>query len=422
MEKVATRVAIVHRTMPGERDNLAELRELCRTAGYEVVYELRQERYPHPKYNLGSGKVEELRKAVKRLGVEKVVFENELKPVQEYNLAKSLGVPVISRTQLILEIFSLHANNIEAKLQIKLAELKYELSRAKEKVRLAKKGEQPGFHGLGAYEADVYYDEIHRRIVSINRKLEAIKKHMNLLRVERRGYGLPIISLAGYTNAGKSTLFRALTSEEVRISEQLFTTLTPTTRLTRFDGKPAFISDTVGFIRNLPTLLVEAFYATLREIALSDLILLVADVSEPLDELREKVETSINILNSIGAYNVPTLLVLNKVDLVGESEALRKAEGLGLRLPHVLVSALHGEGLKRLEVEASRMLRGFIEVEAILPYNGETLKMLSELYRRSKVRNIVYESDVVRVEAEAPLYLAEKLRRCAVEGGFRVVG
>jgi GTP-binding protein HflX (EC 3.1.5.-) len=152
LEGGALKVAIVHRVDRGEEDNLSELRELCRTAGYEVVYELKQVRPPHPEYHIGPGKVEELKKAVKVLGIEKVVFENELKPVQEYNLAKELKVPILTRTKLILEIFSLHASSLEAKLQIKLAELKYELSRAKEKVRLAKKGEQPGFHGLGAYE------------------------------------------------------------------------------------------------------------------------------------------------------------------------------------------------------------------------------------------------------------------------------
>ncbi|MCD6126379.1 MAG: GTPase HflX [Thaumarchaeota archaeon] len=415
------RVAIVHRVLRGERDNLTELRELCKTAGYEVVYQLKQERPPHPKYNIGPGKVEELREIVKRFKIEKVVFENDLKPVQEYNLAKALKVPIITRTQLILEIFSMHASNIEAKLQIKLAELKYELPRAKEKVRLAKKGEQPGFHGLGAYEADVYYDEINRRIVSINRKLEAIKKHMDLLRMKRRKYGLPLISLAGYTNAGKSTLFKALTSEDVKISEQLFTTLTPTTRITRMDGKPVFISDTVGFIRNLPTLLVEAFYATLREIVLSDMILLVADLSDPIDELREKIDTSLEILSKIGAHNVPTLIVLNKLDLVDPDEASRKIEELDLELPYALISAKFRCGLGNLEKMVSEMLSGFIRVEASLPYNGDGMKILEEIYSKSKIFNVDFDNKSIKLKIEAPIYLAEKLRRYAVDGSFKVI-
>ena len=412
----------MHRVPRGQRDNLAELRELCKTAGYEVVYEVKQVRHPHPKYNIGPGKVEELRRAVRKLGIEKVIFENQLKPVQEYNLAKALKVPIITRTQLILEIFSMHANSVEAKLQIKLAELKYELSRAKEKVRLAKKGEQPGFHGLGAYEADVYYDEIHRRITSIMKKLESIKKHMDLLRDKRREYGLPIISLAGYTNAGKSTLFNALALEDVEVSEQLFTTLSPTTRIVRVDGKPIFISDTVGFIRNLPTLLIEAFYATLREIVLSDMILLVADISDPLDELRDKIKTSLEILNSIGAHNVPKILVLNKLDLISKEDALKKVKGLNLKMPYALISAKCGLGLEDLERKISSMLKGFIKLKALLPYDGRTMNMLEEIYNRSKVVDVNFDERSIELEVEAPIYLAEKLRRYAIEGGFKIIG
>ena len=415
------KVAIVHRVQRGEADNLVELRELCKTAGYEVVYQLKQERPPHPRYNIGPGKLEELKKAVRELGIEKVIFENDLKPVQEYNLAKALKVPIITRTQLILEIFSLHASSIEAKLQIKLAELKYELSRAKEKVRLAKRGEQPGFHGLGAYEADVYYDEIHRRMVSITKKLEHIKKHMDLIRVSRKEYGLPLISLAGYTNAGKSTLFNALTREEVKVSPQLFTTLTPTTRIARMNRKPVFISDTVGFIKNLPTLLIEAFYATLREIALSDLILLVADISEPPDKLREQIETSLQILYNIGAHNVPTILVLNKIDLTGVEEAKKRAEELDLGLPYVLTSAKMGWGLRSLQETVSGMLKGFIRIEGKLPYNGETMSMLNEIYQCSKVNEVTFDERFIKLDVEAPIRLAEKIRRCAADGSFKIL-
>jgi len=414
------KVAIIHRVDLGQEDNLDELSELCRTAGYEVVYRIKQVRPPHPEYNIGPGKVEELEKAVRELGIEKVVFENELKPVQEYNLAKKLGVPVITRTQLILEIFTLHASSIEAKLQIKLAELKYELSRAKEKVRLAKKGEQPGFHGLGAYEADVYYDEIHKRIVSINRKLEAIKKHMDLIRFERKKLGLPIISLAGYTNAGKSTLFNLLASEDVEVNSQLFTTLTPTTRIVRLNGKPAFLSDTVGFINNLPTLLVEAFYATLREIALSDLILLMIDISEPLHTVEKKLETSLDTLNSIGANGVPILLVFNKIDLASANDVEEKIRKLSLPYEYVVISAKNGWNIKSLEEKASQMLRGFIRIKATIPLDLMLMKTIKEIYSKSKVINIEYNDDRVKVDVETTVELAEKLRKLSGRGEFRV--
>ncbi|MCF8884169.1 MAG: GTPase HflX [Aigarchaeota archaeon] len=413
------KVAIVHRVNPGEEDNLEELAELCRTAGYEVVYKLKQVRLPHPEYNIGPGKVEELREAVRKLTVDKVVFENELKPVQEYNLAKKLGVQVITRTQLILEIFSMHAHSLEAKLQIKLAELKYELSRAKEKVRLAKKGEQPGFHGLGAYEADVYYDEIHRRIVSITKKLEAVKKHMDLIRLERKKIGLPIISLTGYTNAGKSTLFNLLARESVEVDSKLFTTLTPTTRIVRLGGKPVFLSDTVGFIKNLPTQLVEAFYATLREIALSDLIFLVVDISEPREVVRRKLDTSLETLNNIGAFNVPKIIVFNKIDLADSIDLNSKIDSLKISMPWVAVSARYGWNIEKLEKAVSSMLRDFVRINVNIPYSESLSKLLKELYDKSKVINIEYGEEYVSIDAETTLELAEKLRKTSLQYKFK---
>ncbi|MEM1742452.1 MAG: GTPase HflX [Nitrososphaerota archaeon] len=413
------KVAIVHRVNPGEEDNLEELAELCRTAGYEVVYKLKQVRLPHPEYNIGPGKVEELREAVRKLTVDKVVFENELKPVQEYNLAKKLGVQVITRTQLILEIFSMHAHSLEAKLQIKLAELKYELSRAKEKVRLAKKGEQPGFHGLGAYEADVYYDEIHRRIVSITKKLEAVKRHMDLIRLERKKIGLPIISLTGYTNAGKSTLFNLLARESVEVDSKLFTTLTPTTRIVRLGGKPVFLSETVGFIENLPTQLVEAFYATLREIALSDLIFLVVDISEPLEVVRRKLDTSLETLNNIGAFNVPKIIVFNKIDLADSIDLNSKIDSLKISMPWVAVSARYGWNIEKLEKAVSSMLRDFVRINVNIPYSESLSKLLKELYDKSKVINIEYGEEYVSIDAETTLELAEKLRKTSLQYKFK---
>ncbi|MEM3093949.1 MAG: GTPase HflX, partial [Candidatus Caldarchaeum sp.] len=259
------RVAVVQRLDEWGEYNIDELKELCRSVGYEPVYSLVQRRPPHPKYQIGPGKVEELRRAVERLEVEKVVFENELKPVQEYNLAKALSVPVISRTQLILETFAHRAASSEAKLQIKLAELRYELSRAKEKVRLAKRGEQPGFHGLGAYEADVYYNEVFRRISVIKEKLKALRIRKTISRKRRSETGIPSVALTGYTNAGKTTLFNLLAGENSPAGPQLFTTLSTTSRIVSFNGRKAYLSDTVGFIRNLPHLLVESFHSTLSE-------------------------------------------------------------------------------------------------------------------------------------------------------------
>ena len=415
------RVAIVHRVQPGEKPNLDELRELCLTAGYEVVYELIQRRYPHPKYNIGPGKLAELKDAVKKLNIEKVIFENDIKTVQEYNLAKALGIPVMSRVQLILEIFSLHASSKEAKLQIKLAELKYELSRAREKVRLAKMGEQPGFHGLGAYEADVYYNEINRRIHTLTKKLASIKKRRDLFRLRREKYGIPTISLAGYTNAGKSTLFNALASESVPVDNRLFTTLSTTVRLVKIRGRRAFLSDTVGFIKNLPSMLIDAFHSTLSEILFSDLILLVADFSEPVDVVKEKLVYSLETLGSIGAHSIPTLIVLNKIDLVSDVE--RKVEKLGLTLPYVMISALYRTNLDLLEQAIASMMGDYVVATAKIDGSDESsAKVLSEIYKKSNILELKYEDGFINLKVETPNYLAEKLKRLSLVKSFRVEG
>jgi len=415
------KVAVVQRMLRKEEYNLDELKELCRTAGYEPVYSLTQVRPPHPKYNIGPGKAEELKRAVKSLGIHKVIFENDLKPVQEYNLAKLLGVQVISRIQLILEIFTLHAESAEARLQIKLAELKYELSRAKEKVKLAKKGEQPGFHGLGAYEADVYYDEISRRIAKINEKLERIRNRRMLFRRRRIEYGIPTISLTGYTNAGKSTLFNALAKESVPVSQQLFTTLSTTTRVVRFDGKKAFLSDTVGFIKNLPPLLVDAFNSTLSELIYSDLILLVVDVTEPVNVVREKINSSLDVLDEVGVSNVPILLVFNKIDLVNDAaEVRRRIEELGASLPYVAVSALKGINLDLLSSRVAEMMGGYIRIKALLTDSPEVYDVLSMLKEECKIINLTYNGSGYEIDVEAPVHVAEKVKKMSSE--FRVVG
>ncbi|HDM26903.1 MAG TPA: HflX family GTPase, partial [Candidatus Bathyarchaeota archaeon] len=224
------RAIIVERRSPNERSHLEELRSLAEAAGYKVVGLLEQVREPDPKYQIGPGKAKELAELVSKLRANVVIFDNELKPVQAYNLAKLTGVEVIDRFQLILQIFALRASTKEAKLQIQLARLQYELARAKEKVRLAKMGEQPGFLGLGRYEVDDYYELIRRQIAYIKKKLRKVSSYRKLHRRRRRALGYPLVSLSGYTNAGKSTIFYALTQEFVPISPSLFTTLTTKTR------------------------------------------------------------------------------------------------------------------------------------------------------------------------------------------------
>ncbi|MEM4328626.1 MAG: GTPase HflX [Candidatus Caldarchaeum sp.] len=411
------RVAVVQRLDEWGEYNIDELKELCRSVGYEPVYSLVQRRPPHPKYQIGPGKVEELRKAVERLEVEKVVFENDLKPVQEYNLAKALSVPVISRTQLILETFAQRAASSEAKLQIKLAELRYELSRAKEKVRLAKRGEQPGFHGLGAYEADVYYNEVFRRISVIKEKLKALRMRKTITRKRRSETGIPSVALTGYTNAGKTTLFNLLAGENSPAGPQLFTTLSTTSRIVSFNGRKAYLSDTVGFIRNLPHLLVESFHSTLSEFIYADLLLLLVDVSESVDDIRLKLDTCFNVLDEVGVKNVPTLLVFNKIDLCQDYGS--KIEKLSPDHEYVAISAARNINLDALREKVAKLMGGYVRLRASLANEGSTAKLINEINNLCNVLKIEYGVDSVEVDVEAPVELAEKIRNAAAE--FHVV-
>jgi len=415
------RAVLVERRLPGQRSYLDELRALAEAAGYEVVGTVEQVRKPDPRYQIGEGKARELAELVKELRADVVIFENELKPVQAYNLAKLTGVEAIDRFQLILQIFAQRATTREAQLQVKLAALRYELVRAKEKVRLAKKGEQPGFMGLGKYEADIYYEMIRRQIATIRRKLERIRRRRELHRGRRRELGYPSVSLSGYTNAGKSTLFYALTGKYVQISPALFTTLTTYMRLADFNGRQAMLIDTVGFIDRLPIQLVEAFRSTLEETALSDVILLVVDVSEPLEEVERKLGVCLDTLAEIGAEEVPKLTALNKIDLLDEEELSWKLEYVGKLVERpVPISALYGTNLDELRARVAELLPGFVKARLVLPICGEAYSVASWAMDNAHVLEARYEPDKVVLVLEGLKPVVGKLVGRVKELGGRV--
>lgn len=414
----------MYRREPFEKSRIEELKSLAEAAGYEVVGVVEQTRLPHPRYNIGPGKVKELAQMVKDLKAEKIIFGNDLKVVQIYNLAKATGVEVIDRFQLILEIFVKRASTKEAKLQIELARLQYELAHAREKVRLAKAGEQPGFHGLGKYEADVYYNEIKRRIHKIQEKLREIRRLRQIHRARRAELGLPLISLAGYTNSGKSTLFNALTKEEVLTGPEVFTTLSTTTRVMEVFGEKAFITDTVGFIERLPITLIEAFYSTLEEITCSDLILLVVDISEPIDEVMRKFTSSLDALRKIDAIGVPMIVALNKIDLLSKDELYQKVMYLSeayKNLKFVPISALYGVNLDLLKMEVAKTLRRYEDLTIIMPLRQESFSLLSWIYENAKVHRIGYDNDSLKVYIGVPQNLIEKIRGLAERVGGKIV-
>jgi len=311
-------------------DAIREAYGLCEAAGYKVDKLIRQKFLNKARYGIGEGKMLEIKEISDRIKPDVLIYDEILKPSQNYNLASKLKINILDRESLILEIFERRATSSESHLQIKLAQFRYEMSRAKEKVRLAKMGEQPGFMGIGMYEVDSYYNDIQNRMKSVKSKLEKMGKQRALHREARRRVGLKTISLAGYTSAGKTTLFNLLTGETKEQSPELFTTLSTTTRKTLIDKDPVLISDTVGFISKLPAYMIEAFKSTLEELKYAEVVIVVIDISDSEMELRKKYRSCLKTMADLDVDQERVIYALNKSDLVQPDEILRKVEFIGL--------------------------------------------------------------------------------------------
>ena len=367
-----------------------------------MVATIEQIRWPDSQYLVGEGKLEEIAKLAKERGAIKLIFNNRLKSKQAYNIAKKTGLEAIDRFQLILEVFTHRASTTEAKLQIRLARVRYEVAHAKEKVRLARLGEQPGFRGLGAYEVDIYYEAVKRQINSIRDKLKKIKKKRSLHRMRRKELGFSSVSLAGYTYAGKSTLFNLLAKESVPTGEGLFTTLSTTTRFVELSGERVLLTDTVGFIERLPVDLMDAFRSTLEETTFSDLILLVVDAGEPLQTIQRKISICFDTIEKIGAYGIPLVVALNKIDLLSESEVQQRTEILREITSNIIpVSALENRNINALKQQLSKFLKNRVRAKISLPVSDETLSFVSWIFSRANVKCVEYEADQVKVTFEA---------------------
>ncbi len=364
----------------GQDDQLAELEELLRTAGVAAVDEIVQRREsPHPNSYLGPGKLEEVKAAIAAADANLVAADDELSPRQERNLEAALGVPVIDRTAIILDIFAAHAHTAEGKLQVELAQLEYNLARMRGLwSHLERLGGGIGTRGPGETQIETDRRLARDRIAALRRRLDHVRSTRSVMRAERERGQLPQIALAGYTNAGKSTLLNALTGAHLPVRDRLFHTLDPTTRVLRAGGRDYLLTDTVGFIRKLPHQLVDAFGATLEETRRADLILHVADASVSEEELLQMTRAVEDVLVEIAADRAPRLLVLAKSDQISDE---RRAE---LRRRHptaLLVSGISGEGIPeliaRIESEFERRLS---EVELLVPYvEGGRLAELHEL-------------------------------------------
>lgn len=326
-----------------------EAKGLAEAAQYNVLKIITYRYLSKAKYGIGEGQAEKLRDIIEDYGAKIVIFDAKLRSTQIFNLAKITGCEVIDRERLILEIFSKRATTIEAKLQVELAELKYEKPRAKEKVRLAKKSEQPGFFGLGQYETDVYELHLNRRISKIKDNLKQISKRRELYRVQRQRSDLPVISLVGYTGAGKTTLFNNLTGDTKETSESHFTTLTTSTKKIEIDGFKMLLTDTVGFISRLPKYMVNAFKSTLEELTSANQILLLLDISQPIKNMSIHYESCVDILIELGVSPDKVFLVFNKSDMLNETD-LKSNIDFPIVSPHnsFYISAKTGLGTDEL--------------------------------------------------------------------------
>ena len=399
--------------------SLEELRRLAETAGMEVLAEIIQPKEtPDPAYFIGRGKLEEAEAIVSELKVEAVIFDNDLTPAQTRNLEKALDIVVVDRTSLILQIFAQRAQTKAAKLQVDLAQLQYALPRLTRMwthlSRLGTGGSTAGgsagraggvVRGPGETQLQIDRRLIHSQISRVKKALQKVEKHRRVQRKQRQE--MINVSLVGYTNAGKSTLFNALTSEHRLAEDKLFATLDPTTRLLDLpDNRHVLLSDTVGFLKKLPHHLVASFKATLEEVVEADLLLHVVDVAHP--EAESQIDAVDEVLKELDAFERPTLMVFNKVDLLEDKEYTQLFRN---KYPDSLaISAQNGTGLEALkDLLAERFSTQDVEVSLALSYQDG--KALDYLYKHGEVFDTDYQGESIRVKAKLPQRYLKALDR-----------
>ena len=386
-----------------------ELEALAEAAGAQVLERVLQERaHPDPAFFVGRGKADELHRRAVGSSLDLLIFDDELSPGQQRNLEEKTGCKIIDRTQLILDIFARRAHTREGKLQVELAQLNYLLPRLTGKgTMLSRLGAGIGTRGPGETKLETDRRTIRGRIASLRQDLEKVRNQRQLQRSKRQGIPIPVVALVGYTNAGKSTLFNALTGAETVTSNQLFATLDPLLRRVKLPNQLEIVlSDTVGFVRKLPHHIVAAFRATLEEVTQADLLLHVVDISSPY--WAEQAAAVEEVLAEMGVEKTPRITVLNKVDLLPQDTRTQAATLAGK--DSVSVSARRELGISELRDRIMQELDAFsVRTELKIPYRQAGL--VSRLHSQARVTSEIYEDDGIRIEVELPRSLALSLRR-----------
>ncbi len=384
-------------------ESIDELEELVKTAGGEVVCTVIQNKADlEAATYMGIGKLEELKEASQMLEADTVVFDDELSPMQLRNISDFLGVKVIDRSMLILDIFAMRAKSGEGKLQVELAQLKYRLPRLRGMgTEMSRTGGGIGTRGPGETRLETDRRHIHRRITSLEAELKEMKKHRELIRARRKKDGVITAALVGYTNAGKSTLLNALTDAGVFAEDKLFATLDPTSRAIELeDRRMILLVDTVGFIRKLPHHLIEAFKSTLEEAVVADILLHVIDASAP--NYRHNIEVVESVLSDIGAVGKPVIAVFNKCDVSGSEPECRYENS-------VCISAKKKENMDGLLKAIADTAPGKKQkIRVIIPYSEGGI--VNSIHENQKVISEEYVAEGTLIELLCDEAMYEKLR------------
>ena len=393
-------------------NNISEIIELADSLDIKVVETFIQNRkIPDVKSYIGKGKVDEIKEFLSNSDkiVNLIIVNGKLKPSQWFLLEKQFNIEVYDRIRLILEIFSDRADRKEARLQVKLAQLQYERPYVRELIHRARSGEHPGLMAGGEYQVDDYYEMIKKQVKKTKEELNSIRNNRNLRRQHRHTGGFYLISIAGYTNAGKSSLLNLLSDEKVKVEGKLFSTLSTTTRKIKNKKIPILITDTVGFIQDLPAIIIDAFHSTLEEIKLADIVLLIADSSEKDEIVRIKLNTSLLELVELGVKS-PIIIVFNKTDLISKDELDKKISYLErynlLKDKKIVkISIKNKEKIDELLNIIYNSLPQLINFKIKLPINKDNQSFISWIYEKAFVKDISYNKFIlISIECNIKIY------------------